>query len=225
MGKVSSLGIRRSYSCNHDIIKNHYHSNSSFITCWKLRSDIIKAPFIGSKDRLVASIRKIVLLQVFRDNKIDGGCLPLLTESHLTTGLGLKLGPALKLLTALRLAHSSTQSQPFSLSLLSFSLSANLSLASLCHCDSCDQEKTGSRGNGLCEMRSLSPPAFSSSSSCFCFFSCWPRGGGLSMRADLAWGLKVIYLSDARVMWPNKQMCIEISWISWLCCIYIDNGC
>merc|ERR1712223_1582515 len=40
--------------------------------------------------------------QVFRDNKIDGGCLPLLTESHLTTGLGLKLGPALKLLTALR---------------------------------------------------------------------------------------------------------------------------
>jgi len=40
--------------------------------------------------------------QVFRDNKIDGGCLPLLTESHLTSGLGLKLGPALKLLTALR---------------------------------------------------------------------------------------------------------------------------
>ena len=44
----------------------------------------------------------MVMMQVFRDNKIDGGCLPLLTESHLTTGLGLKLGPALKLLTALR---------------------------------------------------------------------------------------------------------------------------
>ena len=42
--------------------------------------------------------------QVFRDNKIDGGCLPLLTETHLTSGLGLKLGPALKLLTALRYA-------------------------------------------------------------------------------------------------------------------------
>ena len=43
-----------------------------------------------------------LLLQVFRDHKIDGGCLPLLTEQHLTQGLGLKLGPALKLLTALR---------------------------------------------------------------------------------------------------------------------------
>lgn len=40
--------------------------------------------------------------QVFLDNKLDGGCLPLLTESHLTSGLGMKLGPALKLLTALR---------------------------------------------------------------------------------------------------------------------------
>jgi len=40
--------------------------------------------------------------QVFLDNKLDGGCLPLLTENHLTSGLGMKLGPALKLLTALR---------------------------------------------------------------------------------------------------------------------------
>jgi len=42
--------------------------------------------------------------QVFLDNKLDGGCLPLLTESHLTAGLGMKLGPALKFLTALRRA-------------------------------------------------------------------------------------------------------------------------
>lgn len=42
--------------------------------------------------------------QVFLDHKLDGGCLPLLTESHLTAGLGMKLGPALKLLTALRRA-------------------------------------------------------------------------------------------------------------------------
>ena len=53
---------------------------------------------------IIIIINITIMLQVFRDNKIDGGCLPLLTESHLTTGLGLKLGPALKLLTALRSA-------------------------------------------------------------------------------------------------------------------------
>ena len=44
----------------------------------------------------------LVYFQVFLDNKLDGGCLPLLTETQLTSGLGMKLGPALKLLTALR---------------------------------------------------------------------------------------------------------------------------
>jgi hypothetical protein len=47
------------------------------------------------------------VLQVFREQSIDGSALPLLTEEHLTTTLGLKLGPALKLraTVARRLGH------------------------------------------------------------------------------------------------------------------------
>uniref|UniRef100_T1H9V8 SAM domain-containing protein n=1 Tax=Rhodnius prolixus TaxID=13249 RepID=T1H9V8_RHOPR len=37
----------------------------------------------------------------FREQRIDGSALPLLTEEHLTTTLGMKLGPALKLRSAL----------------------------------------------------------------------------------------------------------------------------
>lgn len=36
-------------------------------------------------------------LQNFRDQRIDGSGLPLLTEEHLTTTMNMKLGPALKL--------------------------------------------------------------------------------------------------------------------------------
>ncbi|XP_046390824.1 flocculation protein FLO11-like isoform X2 [Ischnura elegans] len=44
---------------------------------------------------------------VFRDQRIDGSALPLLTEEHLTSSLAMKLGPALKLRAALarRLGH------------------------------------------------------------------------------------------------------------------------
>lgn len=35
--------------------------------------------------------------QNFRDQRIDGAGLPLLTEEHLTTKMNMKLGPALKL--------------------------------------------------------------------------------------------------------------------------------
>lgn len=35
--------------------------------------------------------------QVFREQGIDGETLPLLTEEHLLTTMGLKLGPALKI--------------------------------------------------------------------------------------------------------------------------------
>lgn len=37
------------------------------------------------------------LPQVFREQGIDGETLPLLTEEHLLTTMGLKLGPALKI--------------------------------------------------------------------------------------------------------------------------------
>ena len=38
-----------------------------------------------------------LFFQVFREQSIDGSCLSLLTENHLTSKLSMKLGPALKL--------------------------------------------------------------------------------------------------------------------------------
>lgn len=35
--------------------------------------------------------------KVFKDHAIDGETLPLLTEEHLRSAMGLKLGPALKI--------------------------------------------------------------------------------------------------------------------------------
>jgi len=43
----------------------------------------------------------IFLFQYFRDQRIDGAGLPLLTEEHLTQTIGMKLGPALKLRSVL----------------------------------------------------------------------------------------------------------------------------
>lgn len=37
------------------------------------------------------------MLQAFREQRIDGAGLPLLTEDHLTNTMNMKLGPALKL--------------------------------------------------------------------------------------------------------------------------------
>lgn len=37
------------------------------------------------------------MLQNFREHRIDGASLPLLSEDHLTGPMGMKLGPALKL--------------------------------------------------------------------------------------------------------------------------------
>lgn len=39
----------------------------------------------------------LFLLQNFREHRIDGAALPLLSEDHLTGPMGMKLGPALKL--------------------------------------------------------------------------------------------------------------------------------
>uniref|UniRef100_A0A1A9WM87 SAM domain-containing protein n=1 Tax=Glossina brevipalpis TaxID=37001 RepID=A0A1A9WM87_9MUSC len=44
---------------------------------------------------------KVDLREHFRDQCIDGSGLPLLTEDHLVNSLGMKLGPALKLRSAL----------------------------------------------------------------------------------------------------------------------------
>ena len=42
------------------------------------------------------------LLQIFREHTLEGSSLALLSESHLTGILGLKLGPAMRLLKAIR---------------------------------------------------------------------------------------------------------------------------
>ena len=42
-----------------------------------------------------------ILFQAFREQSIDGSSLSLLTEEHLTRRLGMKLGPALKMRTAI----------------------------------------------------------------------------------------------------------------------------
>ena len=41
-------------------------------------------------------------LQIFREHTLEGSSLALLSESHLTGILGLKLGPAMRLLKAIR---------------------------------------------------------------------------------------------------------------------------
>lgn len=42
-------------------------------------------------------LKRLCLRQVFREHAIDGETLPLLTEEHLLSTMGLKLGPALKI--------------------------------------------------------------------------------------------------------------------------------
>ena len=44
----------------------------------------------------------LVFLQIFREHSLEGSSLALLSESHLTGILGLKLGPAMRLLKAIR---------------------------------------------------------------------------------------------------------------------------
>ena len=43
-----------------------------------------------------------LFLQIFREHTLEGSSLALLSESHLTGILGLKLGPAMRLLKAIK---------------------------------------------------------------------------------------------------------------------------
>lgn len=45
----------------------------------------------------LAGLKRLCLRQVFQEQAVDGETLPLLTEEHLLSTLGLKLGPALKI--------------------------------------------------------------------------------------------------------------------------------
>ena len=47
--------------------------------------------------------------QVFQEHSIDGSALMVLTESHLTRILGLKLGPAIRLTCAIQELKAITQ--------------------------------------------------------------------------------------------------------------------
>lgn len=42
-------------------------------------------------------LKPLCLYQVFREQAVDGETLPLLSEEHLLSTMGLKLGPALKI--------------------------------------------------------------------------------------------------------------------------------
>ena len=44
----------------------------------------------------------LLIFQVFHEHSIDGSALLVLTESHLTRILGLKLGPAIRLRAAIQ---------------------------------------------------------------------------------------------------------------------------
>ena len=39
---------------------------------------------------------------MFSENLIDGSCLPKLSETHLTNMMGMKLGPAIKLISIIK---------------------------------------------------------------------------------------------------------------------------
>nr|CAD7431426.1 unnamed protein product [Timema monikensis] len=74
-----------------------------FDRTWNSPTHIIPNPS-QSTPKLTISLK-----HNFREQRIDGSGLPLLTEDHLTSTLGMKLGPALKLRATLarRLGHCS----------------------------------------------------------------------------------------------------------------------
>ena len=49
------------------------------------------------KKDIETKLTSFVFSKVFKDHAIDGETLPLLTEEHLRSTMGLKLGPALKI--------------------------------------------------------------------------------------------------------------------------------
>lgn len=51
-------------------------------------------------------LKPLCLCQVFREQAIDGETLPLLTEKHLLSTMGLKLGPALKIRSQVHTAQT-----------------------------------------------------------------------------------------------------------------------
>lgn len=51
-------------------------------------------------------LKPLCLYQVFREQAIDGETLPLLTEKHLLSTMGLKLGPALRIRSQVHTHHS-----------------------------------------------------------------------------------------------------------------------
>lgn len=51
-------------------------------------------------------LKPLCLCQVFREQAIDGETLPLLTEKHLLSTMGLKLGPALRIRSQVHTHHS-----------------------------------------------------------------------------------------------------------------------
>lgn len=69
-------------------------SSSSSNVSSKAENLYVKQDFLKKKHSKLTSF---MFNKVFKDHAIDGETLPLLTEEHLRSAMGLKLGPALKI--------------------------------------------------------------------------------------------------------------------------------
>ncbi|CAL4062345.1 unnamed protein product [Meganyctiphanes norvegica] len=81
------------------------HSRTSPIPCSDKNCNSLESVFHWTVNDVVSFVASIELCseysEAFRENRIDGSSLPLLTEEHLTSSIKMKLGPALKLQSVL----------------------------------------------------------------------------------------------------------------------------
>lgn len=77
--------------------------NPHIFTSQKTRLDVHHSPntFHYGAVKTPPLTMTLSLPQAFREQRIDGSALPLLTEEHLTSSINMKLGPALKLRSVL----------------------------------------------------------------------------------------------------------------------------
>ncbi|CAL4154164.1 unnamed protein product [Meganyctiphanes norvegica] len=81
------------------------HSRTSPIPCSDKNCNSLESVAHWTVEDVVSFVASIELCaeysEAFRENRIDGSSLPLLTEEHLTSSINMKLGPALKLRSVL----------------------------------------------------------------------------------------------------------------------------
>jgi len=89
-----------------DTSKSRRESTGSSVNSSHERSIETKTPLDWSVEEVSDFVSTVEdcsqYAKVFSENLIDGSCLPKLTETHLTTVMGIKLGPAIKLITSIK---------------------------------------------------------------------------------------------------------------------------